>query len=843
MLSAKPVELQTAQIVAQNYFNHIKSNQTEQFSSINFKLAHTEMMVDGSPIYFVFNVNQNDGFILISGDDAALPILGYSKEGNYNQNKVHRTFLKWMEGYKQQILFIKANDIKATTKIQNQWKSYAINYFNKAERGSFVDPLVEVKWGQDPYVNDLCPYDNDESKHCVTGCPATAMAQIMAYWNHPIQGSGFHSYDHPKYGTLSVNFGNTTYAWDSMPLLPTESSLAISRLMADCGVAVNMQYTASSSGAFILKNSPTPEACSEYAYSAYFGYDKSIEGLERDDFTDSTWISILKDELDNERPMQYAGFGGGGHTFVCDGYDENDMFHMNWGWSGELDGFYALNALNPGGNGTGAGEGSYNEGQQAIIGIKPDQSRLTSAPIFGLKLAANTTISTNFVENDLPFSVTAEIGYLGSADFSGDIAAILYTLDGVFIDYVDILEDQVFQSGTNKVLTFNTNGITAIPGDYILGIYSSIAGEDDWHLVKKTVFSNPLDLRIYGPANNIKVNAEMILSNNPIEQGRTFSISANILNNGTTDFNGSISADIFESNGDFVMTIDELFGINIPAGQEKRELIFNSLGLTIRPGTYYLALFNSEDTSNYDLISNDFFDNPIPFDVTEPPLVEDIYESNNNKSNAYNFNPIFNADKAIVNTDGSNLHDGDDIDHYKITLAPGYNYEITARVQDEYASNNGINYSCDVYFTYNSGQGDSEHFDDTIPKSFNLNNGGSVNFKVSPFFVGFMGTYRLDINIIRTIIIANKEIANTNSIKVFPNPATNTINLELKNANFNCEKITIQNLLGQIVKSHSISNFSTNALKIDVSDLPNGIYSIQAQDGKLQLNQKFIINR
>ena len=186
----------------------------------------------------------------------------------------------------------------------------------------------------------------------------------MKYWEYPSQGIGFHSYNEDDYGTLSANFASTTYNWAAMPNNVTSSNNAVATLMYHCGVSVDMNYGVGGSSAQTLDVAN--------ALINYFGYSPQIEGLYKTNYSNVQWINLLKTDLDNNRPIQYAGSGnGGGHSFVCDGYDNNDWFHFNWGWGGSSDGYFDLDYLNPGSLGTGGGTGGFNTNQRAIIGIQP----------------------------------------------------------------------------------------------------------------------------------------------------------------------------------------------------------------------------------------------------------------------------------------------------------------------------------------------------------------------------------------------------------------------------------------------------------------------------------------
>ena len=197
---------------------------------------------------------------------------------------------------------------------------------------SIVGPLLVTTWDQIAPYNALCPSDPNARPDCngrvLTGCVATAMAQIMKYHEHPPQGVGSHSYTHSTYGTLSANFGDATYQWSNMPpALTAESSSDVATLMYHCGVAVEMDYGAEGS-------SPTKDVPN--ALSTYFGYDQSIKHIYQSNYKSDDWYTILRTELDAGRPIYYSGDNGvDGHAWVCDGYNSENHFHFNWGWGGD----------------------------------------------------------------------------------------------------------------------------------------------------------------------------------------------------------------------------------------------------------------------------------------------------------------------------------------------------------------------------------------------------------------------------------------------------------------------------------------------------------------------------
>jgi uncharacterized protein (TIGR02145 family) len=357
---------------AAKYFYFINSN--IDISKINMNLvfiakekSQSKNAVD-EQLYYVFNINQNDGYVIIAADNDVLPILSYSLKGHYTNENLPPAYIEWMDKCKAEIQYVKKNHIKADVNIQKQWEDL-INEKKTSHKGvKSVNPLLTTIWGQSPYYNELCPFDNSLNQRTVTGCVATAMAQIMKFWNYPTQGTSSYSYVHPIYGTLSADFGNTTYNWSGMPDNVNSSNISVATLMKHCGVSVDMNYGVNVSYAY-----PTHVV---YAYQTYFNYSSSINTSYRVNFTDNEWILILKSELDAGRPVHYWGcdsINGSGHSFVCDGYGANDFFYFNWGWSGSHDNdLFNINALNPGSK-------NYNSNQFVFIGIQPSTS--VSLPI------------------------------------------------------------------------------------------------------------------------------------------------------------------------------------------------------------------------------------------------------------------------------------------------------------------------------------------------------------------------------------------------------------------------------------------------------------------------------
>ena len=433
-----------------------------------------------APLYYIFNADDDNGFVIVSGDDNASPILGYSTVNGFSDENLPPAFKKLLEKYKKEITDIVTNNLVAGDVISEKWEKLINGESISNNKNSEVGPLLSTTWNQNPYYNDLCPYDYSYNELTVAGCPATAMGQIMKYWSYPETGTGFHSYNHSTYGTLSANFASATYNWSAMPNDVSTTNMEVATLMFHCGVAVDMTYGVAAtggSGGYVIEAASPVQHCVEYALKTYFGYQSSMQGLIRDQYSDSDWISIMKSDLDAGHPIQYAGFGQGGHTFVCDGYDSYNNFHMNWGWGGYYDGFFNLDALNPGTGGTGAGAGTYNLGQQALIGIVPPSGG--GGTDYDLTLYDYVQTTANPISYGQGFSVYTDIANWGEGAFYGDFCAAIFDENMSFVENIEVLSGYSLEGGQHFTggLTFTTAGmLTVLPGSYYIGIFYQPSG-------------------------------------------------------------------------------------------------------------------------------------------------------------------------------------------------------------------------------------------------------------------------------------------------------------------------------------------------------------------------------
>lgn len=348
---AGPVDVNTAKMVGQKF-----AQTTLEIPGADLDLVYTVNTERGDAGMYVFNVG-SEGFVIVSADDNFRPVVGYSNEGTFNPDRISPEMLFYMKAIANGRIQAKQAEDRAAEEWQSVMKYGRPLSFNN---GRGVPYLVQTKWDQSPApYNSLCPED-PASPHsgyrAYTGCVATAMSQLMKYWNYPTQGQGSTSYTcnanpaagyagHPEYGVQSANFGATTYDWDNMLNSYTssyspEQGEAVATICYHCGVAVHMMYGGDAddgSGAF---TDDVPVAIRNY-----FKYSNAANVVNYNGNL-TNWKNTLKEQFDLGWPVYYAGSSSeGGHAFICDGYNDADYFHFNWGWGGSDNNYFLISEI------------------------------------------------------------------------------------------------------------------------------------------------------------------------------------------------------------------------------------------------------------------------------------------------------------------------------------------------------------------------------------------------------------------------------------------------------------------------------------------------------------------
>ncbi len=392
--------------------------------------AFTAKADNGVSTAYVFN-NAGGGYVIVSADDVAFPVLGYSDNGTFDADRMSPEMKWWLGEYSRQIEWAVANGASKALKAPSapaEWTA--------------ISPLVKTTWDQDAPYNDDCPSPRNSTKKCVTGCVATSMAQVMNYHKYPEVGEGIKSYSASSLNrTLSINFANKSFDWDNMlnsyrkGEYTDAQAAAVAYLMKACGFSVEMDYTTVMSGA---QGSEIAVALTKY-----FKYDKNIKDVRRLMYSAADWMKMVYENLRDVGPIVINGQSPlqGGHSFVCDGYDGHGYFHFNWGWSGLSDGYYALDALNPDAQGTGGAAGGFNFTQNAVLGIQPPTGK-PEEPTLPLILQYGTTtasISGRTVTFDTEDYNPLGWGNAGNGAVNAVLGAIVTPVDGTAGNEISVL--------------------------------------------------------------------------------------------------------------------------------------------------------------------------------------------------------------------------------------------------------------------------------------------------------------------------------------------------------------------------------------------------------------------
>lgn len=436
-----------------------------------------------SPAYYVFDNTGGPGFVIVAGDDVAMPVLGYSFEHEFSKDNLPANLKAWLEYMRDEVNKARRSGAKAESAVTRAW--------SQVEVGTPVVELETAKWNQMEPYNLLCPIVGGESTY--TGCTATAVAIVMRYHQWPEKGVGtLPGYKISRGEVLPELPLGHTYDWKNMPLeypylgYSQVEANAVAVLMRDCGWMIFSDYGPIGSVGTMASSYDIPSGL-----KTYMGYDKKARIISRNGYSTFEWNALMKGELDNSRPIIYAGFSvRSGHAFVLDGYTDQDYYRVNWGWGGYCDGYFLLTALDPEGQGAGGSEGGYNTSQTAVIGIQKDDGgtnleelryseRFNEQDLCGLIVDESVVSGRPFdlysgcMKNSGSGTFTGELMF-AVADKEGNIIEELYTMS-----VSDWLESQYFCPSIGNV-TINT---LVLPGYRIRGYYRS-ANTPEWTLIK-----------------------------------------------------------------------------------------------------------------------------------------------------------------------------------------------------------------------------------------------------------------------------------------------------------------------------------------------------------------------
>ncbi len=590
-----------AQNVASNYLrtkaqHHLLGVSTH---APQLSLSMTGTNVDNKVDYYVFNNGKDNGFIIVSGDDNAAPVLGYCDEGSFDANDIPDGMRYWLDCYAEQMQYLRSHPESAYVAPRSQ-------------SNVMITPLLTCKWNQNSPFNDKCPTYGADNTHAVTGCVATATAQVMCYHKWPTQGTGEFTYVCNVNGegeqTLSADFGSTTYDWDNMLDYYSPNSYseaegnAVATLMSHVGIASHMEYGSISS---------TATYAAMEALRLYFGYNSGMRVYNRITMNAAQWDSLLMNELLNARPIIFSAATpkGGGHCFVLDGINADGYYHFNWGWGGVSDGYFLITALSPSDQGIGSYEGGYNASQQILANVYPDKGEPVPerflegicykfwSAVDHVNLGQNANLHYRFLQfNSYGYGLSSDItiGFM-LADINGNI--VQFTNDNTHTSN--------FNFGTNysllndKAFIYHTPA-TLADGDYRL-----------WFMYK---LANPAITSYSYLANcpniprfiSVKVQNGVMYFSTPVTEsgqlsvtdlsapeevgaGNKMGVSASISNAGKEYFDNVYFA-LIDNNDNY--KIYDPININVPTGG--KVTINSILTAPTEPGEYELAVLNKD---------------------------------------------------------------------------------------------------------------------------------------------------------------------------------------------------------------------------------------------------------
>lgn len=530
----------------------------------------------GSNGLYVFNRAGNEGFLIVSADDVVTPLLGYADAGSFDAEAMPDNLRAWLEEYTSQIAWASTATSGGARTVGGARPSRAA-----------IAPMCATLWNQSSPYNDMCPLY--QGKRSVTGCVATALAQVLKYHNYPVRGTGSNSYTTKTYGlTASFDYANTTFNWDKMldaysSDSPADSKTAVATLMYAAGVSVNMDYTPNESGAASYSVGR--------ALLDYFNYDKGVSLQNRNWYGMYEWEDLVYENLSTCGPVLLGGnSGSGGHEFVCDGYDKDGYFHINWGWGGLSNGYFLLTALDPGEQGIGGSAGGYNFNQDAMIGIRKPMADSKYVEIMaannlnGAGGNARATVSGPFVNSS--YAALSEV-YVGL-----EINGAYYTSSGRIAKLepmYGISEYEVplsgLPAGTYKAYpVFKTSNAgwqrmkTSVSGVRYLNLTVSVSGA-----VAVTQSALP----------TIEISGLSL--DTPMSPGNLYRISALATNNGADEYVNTLYPVLVSGSEDAVILTQ--YAIDVPAGEDVAVTIEASLPTTVAIGNYtlYLAEMDGEE--------------------------------------------------------------------------------------------------------------------------------------------------------------------------------------------------------------------------------------------------------
>jgi hypothetical protein len=641
--------------------------------------------------YYVFNVGQANGYVIVSADDRTAAILGYADEGTFDKDNMPENMKAWLQGYADQLDYLAIHPEAEIARVQ-------------LDEHAAVVPLLTSSWDQGEPYNRLCPKDG--TTNSVTGCVATAMAQVLYYYKYPEKTLK----KIPGYTTSSRNFvipaiPVTTFDWANMLDYydgdEDEAAInAVATLMKVCGVVTKMDYTSTFSA--------TVSSNLDILLKDYFDFDATTQHINRTSYRAKEWNNIIYHEIAEGRPVYYAGMSSdSGHAFIIDGYDKEGLFHVNWGWGGSSNGYFLLSILDPHNN-SGIGATSSNDGysflQEALIGAKPNEGTVVEPSIRMTSYGINI-IKSEYKKQNGKFAINFKSEMYNTTGETNvfDMGVGIYDTNDSLVYAKYNFSDTLANNFGWREVNMNAE-VPALPnGHYITTVISRKHGTNKWYqnentqnyFLSTTISGDTLRLKL--PVVNLSGTIDL---EGKLEVGSAITALFDIKNNGTL-FNDIL-----------YLRLDgkELGGRHLDVDEGMNE----TLSMIFEPteaGTKHLALGIKQwvrEGEEWVNVFTEFLGRDI--EIAEA-LPQELKLSNGKVTNAEKIGPnnfILNSDTAVIQLNVKNNGQND------------YENAIRVRVFKKIGESNSYSNSFNVDATLSLSKGDSQNMTINVP---NLSNG------------------------------------------------------------------------------------------------------------------------
>ena len=536
MLQAAPVTELQARAIAGDFFNVASPVQAPAMKAKSLR-------ANGAAPFYIYNNPEQPGWVMVAGDDRARTILAYSDEYYFDESEMPECVQDWLDGYAEQIA-----NLDNTTPAAPLTTTSVTAGNGKAR----IAPMLTCNMAQGLPFNQQCPpVTVGGSKYCVAGCVAIAMAQIMYYYRSTTGCTALPAYKSVKLNRDMPELPATTFDysimndWYDKATNTSAGAQEVAKLVKYCAQSVNMDFGESVSSATSQVN----------AFVKYFGFDKDATQVNREDVTAAEWENLVYTELAAGRPVYYsARKSSGGHAFVCDGYNGNGLFHINWGWRGHQNGFFALNALtdnNSGGTGAASGSEGYTLKMMIMVGLQPSTGSTTSTSGNTVKLykpceATTTSYSrSNSSQNFTGVNLIAYYWNNSDQAYSYDLGWGLYDSNNNLVSTHTVISGKDINAGYYTWPTGSINVAKNVTGTYYLKPICRLAGTSQYHLcrganvnyVKATITNTTMTLQVFDDLSvqNLKINS--VNTGSVRKVGSPMEIKLGVSNQGLTDYN------------------------------------------------------------------------------------------------------------------------------------------------------------------------------------------------------------------------------------------------------------------------------------------------------------------